>query len=264
MARVGPAWWRVGRRMGAAHPVLVPAVRSVGLPEGWRPRWRDVPRLAWVTARAFGGYRPGWFADVWAVPSAVVVQLPLLASAVAGGRVAAARDRSAVVVVSTGPAQTAAAVVTLAGWLAAGAGADYVSAGLLLAHAGTQAQAYTLGLGDLLAWLVFLVPAGVDAACSLRTWRAIDAGQAARHAAVLRAAGHTAWAVGPWAAWPARHGHGTALIDELLPALPPHVWLVAVAATPGVAALLDARGFHTPHPGTLLRVRPATAAPPSR
>jgi hypothetical protein len=111
---------------------------------------------------------------------------------------------------------------------------------------------------------VFLVPAGVDADRSLRAWRAIDPGQAARRAAALRRAGHTAWAVGPWAAWPPGHGHGRHLADELLPALPGRVWLVAVAATPALAALLDARGFTTPDPGSLLRVRPATPRPLSR
>jgi hypothetical protein len=220
--------------------------------------------LAWVTARAFNGHRPGLLADVWAVPSAVAVQLPLLAAAALAGRVAANRDRSAVVTVWTGPGDTVVSVVALAGWLACGVGSAYVSAGLLLAHAGTRATAPALALADVLAFLAFLLPAGVDAAVCLRTWRAIDPGQAARRAAVLRRAGHTAWAVGPWAAWPPRHGHGTHLVDQLLPVVPPAVWLVAVARTLGVAALLDARGFQAPAPDTLLRIRPAAPGPPFR
>jgi hypothetical protein len=123
------------------------------------------------------------------VPSAVAVQLPLLAAAVLTGRVAAGRDRSAVVVVWTGPAQTVASVIALAEWPASGVGTAYVSAGLLLADVGTPAQAYTRGTVDLLACLAFLVPAGVNAGRSLGTWRAINAGQAAHHAPGLRGPG---------------------------------------------------------------------------
>jgi hypothetical protein len=161
MDRVGPARWGVRRRTGAAHPVPGRPARGVGLPQGLRPRWRVVPRLAWVTARAFGGRRPGRFADVWPVSSAVAVQLPLLAAAVAGDRVAASRDRSAVVVVTTGPAQTAAAGVAWPDGWPPESGPPTSRPGCCWSTAATRAQAYALGLGDLLAWLVFLARLGL-------------------------------------------------------------------------------------------------------
>jgi hypothetical protein len=64
----------VGRRPGAGHPAFSGPSPASGpsSPSGRRsrcrqargPGWRDPPRLAWVTARAFNRHRPTRFADV--------------------------------------------------------------------------------------------------------------------------------------------------------------------------------------------------------
>jgi hypothetical protein len=109
--------------------------------------------------------------------------------------------------------------------------------------------------------LILLPAMSIASVIAVQRWTA-GAANAERYTARLRRSGHTAWAIGPWAAWPSGHHTGTTLADQLLPAIPNDVWLVALARNPHIANTLEARGFLAPTGGGLLRVRPPTGQTP--
>lgn len=232
-------------------------------PTDLQPSWQHIPRLAWVAARAFlGERRANRVGGLWAVAPAALIYLPLLTTAALRRHVAASPDSRSVVAVWTGSRDRLTLIGVEVAELAILAGIIDVVTGLALATVTTLTGVIvvTVMLGALFA--LILLPATVDAsAMVVQRWKA-KAASAERYTAQLRHSGHTAWAIGPWAAWPPGRHTGTTLVDQLLPEVPPGVWLVAVARDTHIATTLDARGFLTPAGGGLLRVRPPAGQTP--
>jgi hypothetical protein len=242
-------------RTGPQHPIPAPM----------RARLRDVPAVVRVSSRAFtAGRWPRRLHPAWAL-SQHWMQIPVATAAVLGGRAAISPDRTAVVVVTTSRWDAVVLLAVGCLWVAIAAAIIRGVADLVVAVADPVTG--PVGVVAALGLLTVLVVAPIVLDIVVLLTGRIRAGAVSpeRYTARLRGLGLTAWAVGPWAAWPPHRGAGRALVDQLLPAVPDHVWLVAVARTPKVAEHLHRRGFITPEEGGLLCVRPAagnTLTPP--
>ena len=242
------------------------ATERVHLPEQLRAWALQVPRLAWVTSRAFAGDRwPRWVGDLWAIPPAVALYLPVVAAwALGGGRIATNADRTALVGVSVSRRDALPLVGVGVPWILVLVGAFNAAADGILALPRTPTQDVVVLTAVLALTMLVVAPLAVQVWALFWRLRADGAAGADRYVVQLRRDGHTAWAIGPWATWPPHRKAGRKLVDQLLPQVPAHVWLVAVARDESVAGLLDERGFLTPAAAGLLRVRPpAGRTPPS-
>ncbi|MDN5893945.1 MAG: hypothetical protein L0H93_07950 [Nocardioides sp.] len=190
-----------------------PAARPTGVPGRWRPRWRDLPALGWVHARA---YTP-FLVLAWLV---YPLALGMVSSAHACGNLAAADNRRAVLALShPGHRQVLFAVAGGLGGITAGLLPFLGMSGLLLGAvvafpgiATTIPEPLLLQLvtapltAVMLGGSVVVLLGGrqmVSAASSLRGVRDPDSGGPVR-------------VLGGFAAWPHSHGHGKALVQGLL------------------------------------------------
>lgn len=184
------------------------------------PAWHEIPRLAWVAARAYlPGTLPGGLA-VAAGTCLIVVWLPSLVSLRAAHQLVAldgARPRR--LRACRPPPRCRGVVATGARRprrdRPRGARLGVIASGCALgaAYLGLDVESSAV-----LAAAIILVPAvtgllsvaPVRVAGSLRRMRALTSWLAADYP------GTPVWRLGPLAAWPQRSGHGTALLDQLL------------------------------------------------
>jgi hypothetical protein len=238
-------------------------VRPLQEPATLYPSWRHIPRLAWVTARAFlGSTWPHRLGDAWALASGALVYLPILLSAALRQHLAASTDNHALVVISTSRRDRLVLI---------GVELVHFTVVVVVFHAATS-----LVLGSVTTWtgvivsivvlftlalLILLLTLREVVVAAVQLWK-VKTDRAERYTAQLRRRGHTVWAIGPWAAWPPSRRSGTDLVDELLPQVPHGVWLVAVARNSHIARTFDTRGFLNPADDGLLRVRPPAGQTP--
>lgn len=204
-----PDLWGFGDRRGGAM-----SIGRTLIPDQLRPRMPDLPRLAWIYARAES---PHWLVALFAYP----IALGVVTGMAAIGAVAA--TRRALVTVGSPSSGVERAKFIAGGVVGAGLGylpflASALLAGSLLI---TPSAASVLPV-HLLAWLA-AAPAGAPIlGCLAWLVRAPDTLRA--QAALSRAstAGRPGRAderyarVGNFAAWPQRRGYGSGLLEELL------------------------------------------------
>lgn len=184
------------------------------------PAWHEIPRLAWVAARAYlPGTLPGGLAVAAGICS-IVVWLPSLVSLRAAHQLAAL-DGHALVAFERVDRRRGAAELWRPALGGLGAIALVVLAWGVIASGCALGAAY-LGLdvesSAVLAAAIILVPAvtgllavaPVRVAGSLRRMRALTSWLAAEYP------GTQVWRLGALATWPQRSGHGTALLNQLL------------------------------------------------
>jgi hypothetical protein len=227
--------------------------RRIGLPDDLRARWPHTPRLAWVISRAFGvAQGPGPGGDVWAVPAAVLLDLPVVLAATLTGRAATNKDRSAVLIVYPDRRSSAGLYLIAAVWFAAMIAITYVASDLSLSWVTTRTQLHAAVAAWIVIGIAILAPAFANAAILVRRGLQRDALGTFRHAARLRREGKPTAVISAWAAWPAHHGAGRRLADDILPHVPPQIWLVATADDQTVERWLHHRGFRRTGRGLLM------------
>lgn len=203
------------------------------VPADCTPGWRDLPALAWVTARAYSPEgAPRALAWLTAATS-VLIWLPVLAAMRRSGQVAAV-DRRAVVTVARlqNP-------VMLLGVLA-----------LLVVASGWCV--YTLdGASGL--WLIG--GALVIGSTVLRPWRVIRVQPAmwqVRKVLGGRDPGAPIYELGALAAWPRRRGHGSQLLAALLSSITARGFVVAYPRDEGLRQWYLRLGMLEHEPGGAL------------
>ncbi len=227
----------------------IDATRPGGvLPAALRPTMREVPALAWTAAHALSslptGHRGGMLlgaclrpiAALWVIPMWVIVWIPAVGLTTHRGEVARRSRRALVLALAPGGVSPRAAAFMLTySCLAA------VIPFTLLPRAG----------------LILLIPVAADTTAMARRVARAGRGTAGR-AAQLAAAGKTVRIVGLYAAYPPRHGHGNALLEQLVRSAPADVWLLAAAGSEKLAELYrTVYGFRSWHPDRpLLLERP--------
>jgi hypothetical protein len=198
-------------------------VRDV--PVRFEPRWRDVPSLAWVAARAYSPtWVPGGALAVLVAACSLLLWIPTVVPMRASRRLAALDQHAMVEVAAIGGDRSAAARLRLIG----GAAASLLVLLLVVTTVGISVADVALhaGLGRhaamTLAILVVAVPT-LTAVAAMEPWRVIrSAPPLTRTIRALHAEGPGTpiWRLGAMAAWPHGSGHGSALLTGLLRDLP--------------------------------------------
>ncbi|MGB8019997.1 MAG: GNAT family protein [Candidatus Nanopelagicales bacterium] len=232
---------------------LTRAATVLRVPADLTPRWRDLPALAWVLARA---YMPGprWWAVPAAVVSAVVFAAPYLAAVHAVGGLAAlatGRARALVIPDARRPAVHAAGLIGFAVSMATVVAAAWVLTQLIYPLPALMASTALL-FGSWAAPFIPTLAAGVQ--------RARARARASVGAAPTPMAGdHPAALLGYLASWPQRTGAGAQLISRICV----HADLARVevrlnARNPEAGRLYQRLGFTYDGPGSLGMTRSPT------
>ena len=236
---------------------------TIEIPDALRARWTDVPRLAWVMSLAFGVHRRhGSGGTLRALPSTIVIHLPVVAAATLTRHAATDKNRTAVMIVYPDRRTRLAFVLTATLWLGALAAVAGLAADRVLAGAETFPQLSVRIIALLAVYVLVLFPVVVDLAAMLTRAAQPDARHTLRYAAQLRRTGTPCAAISAWAAWPRHRGAGRRLADDLLHHLPAEARLVATARDATVARWLHDRGFALTSQGLLME-RSGGPQPPS-
>jgi hypothetical protein len=195
------------------------------VPVRFEPRWREVPSLAWVAARAYSPtWVPGRPLAVLVAACSLLLWMPTAVTMRASRRLAALDRHALVEVAAIGSDRSAAARLRITG----SAAACLVMLLLVMTTVGISVAAVALhaGLGGhaamTVAMLVVAVPT-LTAVAAAEPWRVSrSAPPLQRTIRALRAEGPGTpiWRLGALAAWPHGSGHGSALLTGLLHELP--------------------------------------------
>ena len=203
------------------------------VPTDCTPGWRDLPSLAWVTARAYAPERVpralAWIASV----VSVLVWLPVLAAMRRSGQVAAVDWRAVVTV-----ARLRNPIALLAAWA------------LLVVISGWCVHTLdgTSGLWLIGGGLVIGSPV-------VRPWRVVRVQPAmwrVRKTLRDRDPGAPIYELGALAAWPRRRGHGSQLLAALLSSITARGFVVSYPRDDGLRQWYLRRGMLEHEPGGAL------------
>ncbi len=230
-------------------------MRDVTVPDHLRPRWRELPALAWTAACAMGA-GPAWVRRLAALASAPIVWLPVLVGHQTRGAVVRC-SRHAVLLLAA-PTSARAARSRVIGSLVLLAVVSLVSVVTLalaeVEQAVTSEPSADVTAHALDAWFVLLVLGGLLPA--LRAVPGVVQLHQARLAGLLPEWGEALHS-DLFAAWPSGCGHGRALLAELETVLArqPGVVVIAVARNQRVAAFYGRYGLRPVTPGSLVLIR---------
>lgn len=203
---------RQGRRVALApYATLVPA--------RYQPPLHTIPRLAWTYVRAFGVIQqPQWWARLWAANVVVLLSSELLVRR----RQLASMDRHAMIAVipmrpkrRTPRLSTASAILVVVAPLVTIVLLTEVVAGVLV---------------GLLLYLVLVLPTATHMIISAKSRR--DQQPRMRRLTDEADPRFEIWSIAMLAAHPQDLGHGSTLMDAVLPELPTDVHLALIARPP--------------------------------